>query len=85
MNNKKLKKSMDYANKEKIPYVIVLGEDEVDKKFLLVKNMFTGNTTEVKLNKLDVFVESKWSAQLSANELKKLVFNRNCTLLYKKI
>ena len=59
MNNKKLKKSMDYANKEKIPYVIVLGEDEVDKKFLLVKNMFTGNTTEVKLNKLDVFVESK--------------------------
>ena len=54
MNNKKLKKSMDYANKEKIPYVIVLGEDEVDKKFLLVKNMFTGNTTEVKLNKLDV-------------------------------
>ncbi len=50
---------MDYANKEKIPYVIVLGEDEVDKKFLLVKNMFTGNTTEVKLNKLDVFVESK--------------------------
>lgn len=54
MNNKKLKKSMDYANKEKNPYVIVLGEDEVDKKFLLVKNMFTGNTTEVKLNKLDV-------------------------------
>ena len=45
---------MDYANKEKISYVIVLGEDEVDKKFLLVKNMFTGNTTEVKLNKLDV-------------------------------
>ena len=54
MNNKKLKKSMDYANKEKISYVIVLGEDEVDKKFLLVKSMFTGNTTEVKLNKLDV-------------------------------
>ena len=31
MNNRKFKKSMDYANREKIPYVIVLGEDEISK------------------------------------------------------
>ena len=57
MTNKKLKKSMDFANKEKIPYVIVLGEDEVKKKSFVLKNMFNGNITEVKMNKLDILKE----------------------------
>ena len=30
MNDKKLKKSFEFANRENIPYVIVLGEDEVN-------------------------------------------------------
>ena len=57
MTNKKLKKSMDFANKEKIPYVIVLGEDEVKKKSFVLKNMFNGNITEVKMNELDIIKE----------------------------
>ena len=57
MTNKKLKKSMDFANKEKIPYVIVLGEDEVKKKSFVLKNMFNGNITEVKMNELDILKE----------------------------
>ena len=57
MTNKKLKKSMDFANKEKIPYVIVLGEDEVKKKSFVLKNMFNGNITEVRMNELDIIKE----------------------------
>ena len=48
---------MDYANKEKIPYVIVLGEDELKKKSFILKNMFNGNVTEVRMNELDIIKE----------------------------
>lgn len=47
MNGKKLKKSFDFANKEKIPYVIVLGEDEIKDNIIKIKNMQTG--TEYKI------------------------------------
>lgn len=36
---RKLKKSLDYANKEKIPYVIILGEDEINNKIFKLKDM----------------------------------------------
>ena len=52
MNNRKFKKSMDYANREKIPYVIVLGEDEISKKCFNIKNMFTGEQIEIQFNDL---------------------------------
>ncbi len=39
MNDKKVKKSLDYANKEGIPYVIILGEDEIKNKAFKLKNM----------------------------------------------
>lgn len=39
MNNRKVKKSFDYANKEGIPYVIVLGENEINENKLTIKNM----------------------------------------------
>lgn len=39
MNNRKIKKSFDYANKENIPYVIVIGEDEIKNKKITIKNM----------------------------------------------
>ena len=42
MNNRKLKKSMEYANKEGIPYVIVLGEDEIKSGNIMVKDMISG-------------------------------------------
>ena len=43
MNNRKIKKSFDYANKENIPYVIVLGENEVKENKVTVKNMKDGS------------------------------------------
>ena len=43
MNKKKNKKSFEFANKENIKYVIVVGEDEVAQKKYSLKNMETGN------------------------------------------
>lgn len=39
MNKRKIKKSFDYANKENIPYVIVLGENEINENKITIKNM----------------------------------------------
>lgn len=39
MSNRKLKKSLDYANKEGIRYVIILGSDEVKNNVFKVKDM----------------------------------------------
>ena len=44
MNNKKLKKSLDFCNKENIPYVIILGEDEIKNNSFKLKDM--NNKTE---------------------------------------
>ncbi len=46
LNNKKLKAKMKYADKLEIPYVIVIGEDEVNSGVLKVKNMRTGEEKE---------------------------------------
>lgn len=34
-----MKKSLEYANEENIPYVFILGEDELAKNNISVKNM----------------------------------------------
>jgi histidyl-tRNA synthetase len=47
MENKKIKKSMEYANKEKIPYVIVIGEDEINNRKFKLKNMLDGKEYEI--------------------------------------
>ena len=46
LNNKKLKAKMKYADKLKIPYVIVVGEDEEKTGIVKVKNMETGEEKE---------------------------------------
>ena len=53
MLKRKLKKSLDYANKVKIPYVIILGETEVTEKKFKLKNMYTGKETIIELYNLD--------------------------------
>lgn len=39
MKNRKMKKSLEYANDEKIPYVLILGEDELANQCITVKDM----------------------------------------------
>ena len=41
-DNKSMKKKMNYANKQNVPYVIIIGEDEVAINKVMVKNMITG-------------------------------------------
>lgn len=47
LNNKKLKAKFKYADKLKIPYVIVIGEDEIANNVVNVKNMETGEEKKV--------------------------------------
>lgn len=53
--NKKLHKAMDYANKENIPYVIIIGEDEARVGKVKLKDMVTG---EEKVMSLDEVIKS---------------------------
>ena len=45
----KMKKQMNYANKKSIPYVILLGEDEMNSGLLSVKNMKDGSQSNFNL------------------------------------
>ena len=47
MNDKKVKKCFEYANRENIPYVIVLGEDEIKNNFFNLKNMVSGEQFKI--------------------------------------
>ncbi len=43
----KMKKQMGYANSKQIPYVVIVGEDEINSGEVSVKNMVTGEQTKV--------------------------------------
>ena len=49
LNYKKLKAKMKYADKLKIPYVLVIGDDEIESNRVKVKNMITGEEIETEL------------------------------------
>ena len=48
----KLDKQLKYANKKGIPFVAILGENEVNTQSLTLKNMIDGKQTSLPLNKL---------------------------------
>lgn len=50
LNDKKLKAKFKYADKLKIPYVVVIGEDEISSNTVKVKNMETGEETPTELD-----------------------------------
>lgn len=50
LNDKKLKAKFKYADKLKIPYVVVMGEDEISSNTVKVKNMETGEETPTELD-----------------------------------
>lgn len=47
MNNKKLKAKFKYADRLKIPYIAILGEDEVKNGTVSLKNLLTGEQNTV--------------------------------------
>jgi len=48
----KLKKQLDYADRKRIPFVILIGSDEIQSGLLTLKNMKTGE--QQKLNAEDI-------------------------------
>ena len=52
LNDKKLKAKMKYADKLEIPYVIVIGEDEINSGIVKIKDMKTGNEKECKIENI---------------------------------
>ncbi|WP_034895048.1 histidine--tRNA ligase [Gillisia sp. Hel_I_29] len=48
----KMKKQMNYANRRDIPFVILAGEEEIEKKLYGFKNMKTGDQEKVSIDKL---------------------------------
>ena len=55
LNNKKLKAKFKYADKLEIPYVIVIGEDEIKENMFKIKNMKTGEERKINLDNIDNF------------------------------
>lgn len=52
LNDKKLKAKMKYADKLEIPFVIVVGEDEVMSKVVKIKDMITGDEKECQIENI---------------------------------
>ena len=48
-----MKKCLDYANKVNIPYVIILGEDEIKNGSFYIKDMNNKEQFEVSFDKVD--------------------------------
>ena len=62
LENKKLKKYLDYANKEEIDYVLIIGEDELKEEKLQLKNMKDGTISKISLkdiNKVKDIIKKK--------------------------
>lgn len=43
----KMKKQMEYANRRAIPYVVIVGSQEIEARSATVKNMQTGEQQQV--------------------------------------
>ena len=48
----KMKKQMEYANRRGIPYVVIIGSEELQKEVATVKDMRSGEQREVEFSKL---------------------------------
>ena len=51
----KMKKQMNYANKKGIPFVALVGEEEMNANEITIKNMESGEQTKVPFSDLDKF------------------------------
>lgn len=49
LNEKKIKSKFKYADKLKIPFVVTIGEDEINSNTVSLKNMFSGDQYHVSL------------------------------------
>ena len=53
MNKRKVKKVLDSANRNNIPYVIILGENEIKEKTIEIKDMNSSTNIKVELENIE--------------------------------
>lgn len=56
-DDKKIKNKLNYANRLKVPFVILIGEDEEKQNEVTIKNMETGEQTKVLLKDIYKYFE----------------------------
>lgn len=54
----KMKKQMDYANKRAIPFVVLIGENEILESKATIKNMATGEQSSVSFDDMAQFIKA---------------------------
>lgn len=59
MDKRKLRKSLEYASKQQIPFVIVIGEDEIRTGKVRIKNMMEGTEKETDIDKIEIFFKER--------------------------
>ena len=59
LNDKKLKAKFKYADKLEIPYVIVIGDDEINTNKIKLKNMKTGEEKEISMEATEIVTNIK--------------------------
>ncbi len=55
----KMKKQMEHANRREIPYVIIIGSEEITESTATVKVMATGEQHKIEFNKIADFLKSQ--------------------------
>ena len=58
-DNPSLKSQMRKANKQKSKFVAIIGDDEIKKKAVMLKNMSTGDQEEISLEKISVEIKAR--------------------------
>ncbi|HDR7658426.1 MULTISPECIES: histidine--tRNA ligase [Bacillus] len=53
---RKLKRALNYANKENIPYVLIIGEEELNTDTVMLRNMKEGSEVKVPLSSLSSYL-----------------------------
>ena len=53
----KMKKQMNYANKKGIPYVVLVGEDEMKNDLLTIKNMADGSQSKRSVDEMVTWLD----------------------------
>ena len=57
MNKRKVKKALDWANRNSIPYVMVIGDKEIDNGRLEIRDMNNSNNIEFGINDIEGMVD----------------------------
>lgn len=69
MDKKKVKKSLEYASRQKIPFVIVLGDNEIREGKAKIRNMNDGNEVKIIMDELE--------------NIKEIIYKNSIQLIYK--